>query len=128
MATVTANRPLRVLIVEDNHDAAVAFQAVFNVQGHNAVVANDGAQAIEMARQLPLDVIVCDLNLPDMDGFSVVKTLRSDPTIPYHPVCALTARSDEESRRRAAAVGFDGYIVKPPRYPQLLQFLKRYQR
>lgn len=128
MASATESRPLNVLIVEDNGDAAAAFQALFHVHGHNAIIAQDGEEALEMAHAHPIDVITCDLGLPKLDGFQVVKALRSDPDLPYIPVCALTARSDSESRRHAAAVGFDGYIVKPPQFPELLKFLKKYQR
>jgi CheY-like chemotaxis protein len=63
-----------------------------------------------------------------MHGLQVVKSLRADPALPYLPVCALTARSDAESRRKAAAAAFDGYIVKPATFPDLLAFLKRYRR
>jgi CheY-like chemotaxis protein len=128
MATATACRPMNVLIVEDNVDAAVTFQALFHVHGHNALIAQDGEEAVEMAHVNPIDVVICDLGLPKMDGFEVVKSLRADPALPYLPVCALTARSDAESRRKAAAAGFDGYIVKPPTFPDLLAFLRRYQR
>jgi CheY-like chemotaxis protein len=78
-----------------------------------------------MARTNHIDVVI---GLPRKDGFEVVRVLRSDPAMPYLPVCALTGRSDELSRRQAAAAGFDGYIVKPPQFPELLAFLKRYQR
>ena len=125
---VTASRSLKVLIVEDNPDTAETFQALFRVEGHEAFIARDGLEAVEFARTRPVDVVLCDLGLPKMNGFEVVRTLRSDPAVPYLPVCAVTARSDEQSRRQAAAAGFDGYIVKPPRFPELLSFLKRYQQ
>lgn len=128
MATATECRPLNVLIVEDNVDVAMAFQTLFHVHGHNVILAQDGEEALAMAHVNPIDVVMCDLGLPKLDGFQVVKALRADPDLPYIPVCALTARSDVESRRHAAAVGFDGYIVKPPYFPDLLKFLKRYQR
>jgi|SRR5580698_9577105 DNA-binding response OmpR family regulator len=128
MATVDRGRPLNVLIVEDNKGAAGVFQALLNVHGHRAVVAHDGSQALDMARTESVDVVICDLGLPDMDGFEVVRRMRADPAIPYHPVCALTSRTDEASRRKAAEVGFDGYIVKPPNFPELIGFLKKYQR
>jgi two-component system CheB/CheR fusion protein len=127
MATAVTD-PLSVLIVEDNVGAAAAFQAVFHVHGHDAAVAHDGSEALEIMRRNPPDVVLCNLGLPDMDGYRVVEALRSDPAIPYRPICALSARTDEASRRQAAEAGFDGYIVKPPRFPELLDFLKRCRR
>ena len=128
MATTLTNRPLSVLIVEDNANAAAAFQAVFLVHGHDAAIAHDGTKALEIMRHTPPDVVLCNVGLRGMDGYSVVHALRSDPTIPYRPVCALSPQADEASRRQAAEAGFDGYIVKPPRFPELLEFLKRYRR
>jgi CheY-like chemotaxis protein len=126
MVTATAER-LRVLIVDDNRDLTNVLQKAFMVSGHSAFVANDGVHAIELARKLPLDVIVCDLEMPEMDGFTLVQRLREDPEMPQHPVCAYTGRSDEACRRRAIECGFDGYVVKTTSFPELLDFLKRYK-
>jgi two-component system, cell cycle response regulator len=120
-------RRLRVLIVDDNHDLTTVLQKAFTVCGASAIVANDGVRAIELARKMPIDVILCDLNMPGIDGFNLVRILRADPTMPYHPVCAFTGRSDEKCRRLAVECGFDGYIVKSARFPDVLSFLKRYQ-
>ena len=63
-----------------------------------------------------------------MDGYSVVHALRSDPDNSVSARLPLSPQADEASRRQAAEAGFDGYIVKPPRFPELLEFLKRYRR
>jgi two-component system, chemotaxis family, sensor kinase CheA len=128
MVTTTHQRRLRVLIVDDDRDLTTVLQKAFSVCGQNAIVANDGLRAIELARKLPIDVIMCDLEMPDMDGYTLAQKLREDPTVPYYPICAFTGRADEACRRQAVASGFEGFIVKTARFPEVLDFLRRYQR
>ncbi|HEY1599856.1 MAG TPA: response regulator [Pirellulales bacterium] len=128
MVTSSPQQRLRILIVDDNRDLTTVLQKAFTVCGQSAVVANDGERAMELARKLPLDVIVCDLDMPGMDGFTLVRRMRDDPAMPYHPVCAFTGRGDEACRRQAIASGFEGFIVKTARFPEVLDFLKRYKR
>ncbi len=127
MIVAACEHKLRVLIVDDNNDLTTVLQKAFTVCGQSAIVANDARRALDLARRMPLDVIVCDLDMPGMNGFEFVRTLRSTPGMPYHPVCAFTGKSDEDCRRKAAACGFDGYIVKSTRFPDVLHFLQRYQ-
>jgi len=92
------------------------------------VVAHDGAEEIVIARTGPHDVALSEIGVPDVGGFDVVSTLHNDRAIPYCPVCAMTRRTDEVSRKQAAAARLDGRIFKPRPFPGLLMFLKRYQR
>ena len=98
MIAANQEHKLRVLIVDDNNDLTTVLQKAFTICGQSAIVANDARRALELARKMPLDVIVCDLDMPGMNGFEFVRTLRSTPDMPYHPVCAFTGKSDEECR------------------------------
>jgi CheY-like chemotaxis protein len=115
----------RVLIVEDNRDAAAAFLAVLQWRGHDVWVAADGASALETARRVRPEVIVCDIGLPDGDGVTVIQSLKREPGLSAVRVCALTAHTDGETRQRAEAAGFDAYLVKPPNFADLLEFVER---
>jgi CheY-like chemotaxis protein len=92
------------------------------------VVSHDVAEAIEIARTGLLDVALGEIGVPDVGGFDVVSTLHNDRAIPYCPVCAMTRCTDEASRTQEAAAGLDECNFKPPQFPGLLMFLKRYQR
>jgi len=104
---------LRVLIVEDNRDAAETLKALLEAFGHQAELASTGAMGVEAARRNPPDVVVCDIGLPGMDGFEVARTLRSDPDTANTRLIAITGYGKEADLERALAAGFDGHLVKP---------------
>jgi DNA-binding response OmpR family regulator len=120
--------PLRVLIVDDRRDLATAIQKALILSGQTADVAYDGESAIELARTLPLDVVLCDLEMPGMNGFELIQRLRGEPDIPPLPMCAFSGRSDDAYRHLAMECGFDAYLVKTISFVELLAFLERYRR
>jgi len=108
--------PKRVLVVDDNRDLAETLSTVFGICGHCVEVAFDGAQAIERARSFLPEVVVCDLGLPELDGFAVARVLRCDSRLRRARLIALTAYEREQEAR---AAGFDHFVLKPPDLLQL---------
>jgi PAS domain S-box-containing protein len=112
----------RVLIVEDNVDAADSLVALLEVMGHRVRVANDGPRALEIARTRPPDLMLVDIGLPGMDGYEVAREVRRDPHLRDVVLIALTGYGREEDRERALEAGFDRHLVKPVE-PDTLQTL-----
>jgi len=107
------SRHARVLVVEDQGDAAEALVAVLELDGHQVDLARDGASALRMASWSHHDVIVCDIDLPEMDGYEVARRIRSEPDEDVPILVALTGYGDLASVERGKAAGFDHYLTKP---------------
>jgi PAS domain S-box-containing protein len=105
--------PRRVLIIEDNLDAAESLQAVLVLGGHTVRVAHDGRGGLELAREFAPDVVLCDIGLPGMDGFEVARAFRADPSLRATALVALSGYALPEDRQRAAEAGFDRHLAKP---------------
>ncbi|UJR80175.1 PAS domain-containing protein [Sandaracinus amylolyticus] len=107
-------RPRRVLIVEDNEDAAEMLRLVLESGGHQVEVAHTGSEALARARALAPEVVLCDIGLPGlMDGYDVARALRSDAITKGARLVALTGYGQEEDQRRAIDAGFDRHVTKP---------------
>lgn len=102
-----------ILIVEDEGDVVDLLRYNFAKAGFSVVIAGDGAKAIEMARKSRPDVILLDLMLPAIDGYSVCKTLRNDSETKAVPILILTARGEPHERVRGLETGADDYVTKP---------------
>ncbi len=102
-----------VLIVEDNHLDARLFQDLLFVAGYEAVVANDGMDAIAAARQGRPGLILLDLQLPRMSGLEIVRLLRQDRSLRTVPVIATSAFDHRDSWRLLLEAGFDDFVEKP---------------
>jgi DNA-binding response OmpR family regulator len=102
---------MRILVIEDERQLARHVVAALNRNGHNAVSQGNGAEGLRVALETTPELIVLDLNLPDLDGLSVLKQLRtaSSPS----RVLILTARGDVEHRVRGLKAGADDYVSKP---------------
>ena len=108
-----ADGPLRILVIEDNHDTADIMQSLLRLLGFRAEVAYTGPEGIEAAKRTAPDVVLCDLGLPDMDGFAVARTLRQTPATAGSYLIAQTGYGGAEDRRRAKDAGFDAHMTKP---------------
>ena len=113
-----------VLIVEDNHDAAESLRDLLELSGHVAAVAFDGRSGLTRAREMRPDVVLCDVGLPDIDGYQLARTLRSEPTLAGTLLVALTGYADPEHQRRALEAGFDAHLAKPPPLEVLAAILR----
>jgi CheY-like chemotaxis protein len=112
-AAATDKRPLRILIIDDSPDVATSLEFLLKHAGHEISVAIDGRRGIEAARRAAPDVILCDIGLPDIDGYAVAKSLRADPTAAGSFLIAVSGYSSEEDKRRSLEAGFDLHLNKP---------------
>jgi two-component system, chemotaxis family, CheB/CheR fusion protein len=100
-------------VIEDNLDAAESLRLALELEGHEVAIAHDGPQGIKRARELTPEVVLCDIGLPDMDGYAVAKALRHEPGLRNTFLVALTGYALPEDQRRAAEAGFDAHLTKP---------------
>jgi PAS domain S-box-containing protein len=104
---------LRVLVVDDNRDAAETLAALLDLMGHTAPVANDGQQALQIMAQVRPHVVFLDLGMPGMSGYEVAARIRQDPRYAGVKLVALTGWGGAQDRERTAAAGFDVHLTKP---------------
>jgi PAS domain S-box-containing protein len=104
---------LRVLVVDDNVDAAESLAMMLALLGHEARTAHDGAAAIAVAGQWRPEVVLLDIGLPDLTGYDVARRLRADERVAGAMMVAVTGWGTEDDRRRSAEAGFDQHLTKP---------------
>src|SRR5690606_38991132 len=104
---------LRVLIVDDNQDAARLLQMLVELNGHQATVAYDGEEGLRLAREVRPDVILLDIGLPRMDGYEVARSIRRTAELHGVVLVAVTGYGTEEDRVQAMEAGFDVHMPKP---------------
>jgi signal transduction histidine kinase len=104
---------LRVLVVEDNPDAATSLQLLLEVLGHEVRVARTGPEGVEEAGAWKPDAVISDIGLPGIDGYEVARQVRRLPGMERAVLVALTGYGSEEDRRRSRESGFDRHLVKP---------------
>ncbi|HEV3118603.1 MAG TPA: ATP-binding protein, partial [Gemmataceae bacterium] len=103
----------RVLVVDDNVDAADSLTVLLRLQGQEVHAAYDGPTALEVARNCRPDVVLLDVGMPEMDGYEVARRLRQQPGMEHALLVAMTGWGQEEDRRRSREAGFDHHLVKP---------------
>jgi PAS domain S-box-containing protein len=116
-------RPRTVLVVEDNLDAGQTLAEILELQGHHARVARDGRSGLKLAREMHPDVVLCDIGLPDIDGYEVARELRCDETLRGTRLVALSGYAQPEDQQRARDAGFDAHVAKPPDIDELAKLL-----
>jgi CheY-like chemotaxis protein len=109
---VTKVEPRRMVVVDDNLDAAESLAELLGISGHQVKVAYDGRSALEVVRAHAPDVVLLDIGLPRMDGYAVARELRAEHGDRL-TLIALTGYGQEEDRRRTKDAGFDHHFVKP---------------
>jgi signal transduction histidine kinase/CheY-like chemotaxis protein len=112
-AGMRAPGALRVMVVDDNVDAAQMLAALLEVQGHAVGVEYDARGALERAQRERPDVLLLDIGLPDMDGYELARCLRSQAAGAQATLVALTGYGQSQDRKEAEQAGFDHYLVKP---------------
>jgi CheY-like chemotaxis protein len=108
-----AAKRLRVLVVEDNRDAADSLRMLLETYGYEVAVAYTGPDGVKAAEVHRPEVIICDIGLPGMDGYRVARALRGNPATAAARLIALTGYGQEEDRRRSREAGFDEHLTKP---------------
>jgi CheY-like chemotaxis protein len=114
----------RVLVVDDNRDAALSLSMLLRLQDHDVRVTYDGPTALQLAVDFQPNIIFLDIGMPGMDGYEVARRLRKMPGMANTVLAALTGWGQDDDRRRTAEAGFDHHLVKPPE-PQMIEHLLR---
>ncbi|MGC4117402.1 MAG: PAS domain S-box protein [Myxococcales bacterium] len=118
----------RVLVIEDNPDTAASLSELLELDGYQIAVARAGAEGVAKAREFLPDYVLCDIGLPEMNGYEVARALRRDPEVRSTFLVALTGYAQPEDQQRAREAGFDAHVAKPPDLAALEQLLARAPR
>jgi PAS domain S-box-containing protein len=118
-----AFRSVRVLVVDDNVDAAESLALLLSLSGHEVRVAYTGPAALEVAMKDPPEMVLLDIGLPEMDGYEVAERIRKEPALAHTVLVAVTGYGQARDQLRAGAVGFNHYLVKPVDPDQLEQLV-----
>ena len=119
---------LRILVVDDNRDAADSLAMLLRTSGNDIRTAYDGAEAVQLANDFEPEVVLLDIGLPNMDGHEVAQRIRQEPWGRRTCLIAVTGWSDEADRARSRAAGFDHHLVKPLDTSHLAQLLGSVER
>jgi two-component system cell cycle response regulator DivK len=117
---------VQILIVEDNEKNMKLFRDVLMASGHRTLEATTGGQAVELATAHSPDLVLMDIQLPDIGGVEALGRLRADERTASLPVVALTAQAMDGDRERFLAAGFNGYLSKPVNVADLIATVKDY--
>jgi len=116
----------QVLIVEDNERSMKLFRDVLEASGYRTLQASSGLHAVELAVEHAPDVVLMDVQLPDVDGLETLRRLRADERTASLSVLALTAQAMHGDRERFLSAGFDGYLSKPVDVLELVGAVRRH--
>lgn len=116
---------LCVLAVDDSLTIRAMITSVLSKAGFEVHTAEDGCDGLEVLHNLEPDVIITDINMPNMDGFEFMESVRQGKTHRATPILVLTTESKPEMKARAKSVGASGWIIKPFNEAKLISALKR---
>lgn len=114
---------LRILVVDDNRDAAFSLSELLEIMGHTAVTAHDGEEAVKVAGEYRPDVVLLDIGLPKMNGYAAARAIRQEPDGRDTVLIAVTGWGQHEDKQKAAEAGFDHHMVKPVDPKALMKLL-----
>ncbi len=121
-----AGRPLRIVVAEDNRVNQQVVRALLEKRGHSVVIVSNGAEAVEAVRREAFDLVLMDAHMPEMDGITATKTIRSLPgPTGAIPIVALTADAMKGDREKYLAAGMTDYLTKPIRPKELFETVAR---
>jgi CheY-like chemotaxis protein len=112
-ASLSPDRPRRILVVDDIQDQAHSLARLLRLMGHEVRIARDGPAALEAAAEFVPDVALIDISLPGMDGYGVARGIRANPALAHVLLVAQTGWGRAADRSRSDAAGFDHHLVKP---------------
>ncbi|MFM7084144.1 MAG: response regulator [Hyphomicrobium sp.] len=115
-----------ILIVEDNELNMKLFHDLLNAHGFSTVQTNNGLEALTLAKKYKPDLIIMDIQLPEVSGLEVTKWLKDDDDLKSIPIIAVTAFAMKGDEERIRAGGCDAYIPKPISVPKFLDTIKRF--
>ncbi len=115
-----------ILYVEDNSDNRMLVRRILQVEGFTVLEAGDAKQALEIVQKQAPDLILMDINMPDVDGYTLTSRLKNSPKLGNVPIIAVTANVMKGDRERSLEAGCDGYIQKPIDVDTLPAQIKRF--
>jgi CheY-like chemotaxis protein len=113
--------PERVLLIEDDSEQAEALKEALLAEDRVIEIAGTGVEGIEKARHFHPDIVICDIGLPDIEGYEVGSRMRQDPDLRASRLVALTVNALPEDHEKAKRAGFDEHLAKPPSFDVLDQ-------
>ena len=116
----------RILVVEDDLDNQDVIRRMLELIGHEVFIANNGNEGLRAADQLRPDLILMDMSMPELDGWTLTTMLKANLALSYIPIIAVTSHAMREDQRRAKEVGCDAYMSKPIDYYKLNEMVQRY--
>src|SRR3954469_981507 len=122
-----SNAPLRILVVDDNIDAADLLGALLETMGHSVVVAHDGAQGLAQFEAFTPDIAILDLGLPEIDGFTLASLVRAQERFSSIPLIALSGYSQPADVERSRASGFTYPLAKPADFAHLTRIIESHR-
>jgi PAS domain S-box-containing protein len=123
-----SGRRHRILVVDDNQDAASMLARILNLMGHEVVTAHDGEEALETAERFRPDVALLDIGMPKLNGYDACRRMRQQPWGPGMTIVALTGWGQHEDKLRSSEAGFDHHLVKPVAPEALIELLNKRER
>lgn len=112
-----------ILIIEDNEILRSIIFEFLELENFNVISAGDGLAGLQLAKELKPDLIICDINMPYLDGYGVLKKLRQDSSIAKTPLIFLSSDADSIARWQALQLGANDYLIKPIKINHLLQVI-----
>ena len=103
----------RVLVVEDNADAAEMLRDLLELAGHEVLLTENGRDALSLLHEHGADIVLCDLGLPGMSGYELAREIRASAQLRTIPLIAITGYSQPQDRKHTAELGFDEHLIKP---------------
>ena len=120
-----SNKLHKVLMIEDNNDIRNLMEDLVTILGFDTRAASDGIQGIELARRYKPNVIICDIGLPDMNGYEVARLIRHDSNLKNTYLIAMSGYGCSDDIEKSIAAGFDQHLVKPVELSTLDQLLNQ---
>ncbi len=114
-----------ILAVDDSASMRQMVTFTLREAGYEVVDAADGVQALELAKSRQFDLVLSDVNMPNMDGISLIRALRELPAYKFTPILMLTTEAGSDKKQEGKSAGATGWIVKPFNPEQLLSTIKR---
>lgn len=109
----TENEPKQLLLIDDDPNLILLVQDYLEFQGYGVMTADNGQEALDLLQEQVPDLIICDIMMPEMDGYEVVKRIRQDSRVSWIPVIFLSAKGQTTDRVKGLSTGADVYLVKP---------------
>lgn len=116
----------KILYVEDNESNILLVRKILESAGHDVIIARTGYEGLKLAKETHPDMIIMDINLPDIDGYTITSIVKANEAMKKIPIVALTANVIEGERERSIVAGCDGYIKKPIEVNSFLTQINEY--